>query len=148
MSLILLDTNIVLRIIDRAAHEHAICIEALEELLRRGNTPCLAPQILIEFWVVATRPTAVNGFGWDEALTSDAIDHLRVAFPLLTDTAAIFETWLALVKTGVYGKRAHDARLAAFMQVHGIGEILTLNGSDFNGFPVTAIHPTELVGQN
>lgn len=147
MSLILLDTNIVLRIIDRAAHEHVICVEALEGLLHRGDTPCLAPQILIEFWVVATRPIAVNGFGWSEAQTSDAIDHLRAVFPLLADTNALFEAWLALVRTGVRGKRAHDAKLAAFMQVHGIGEILTLNGADFNGFPVTAIHPATLAGQ-
>jgi len=147
MSLILLDTNIVLRIIDRAAHEHAICIEALEELLRRGDTPCLAPQILIEFWVVATRPITVNGFGWSEIQTSDSIDHLRAAFPMLADTVALFETWLALVKTGVRGKRAHDAKLAAFMQVHSIDRVLTLNVVDFKDFPVTAIHPTMLVGQ-
>jgi predicted nucleic acid-binding protein len=141
MSLLLLDTNIVLRLLDQTASEHTLCIEVIENLLNQGNTPCLAPQILIEFWVVATRPVNVNGFGWSGSQTSDAIDHLRSLFPLLPDTPAIFETWLALVRTGVSGKRAHDARLVAFMQVHGIGKILTLNGADFNGFPVTALHP-------
>ncbi len=145
MSLILLDTNIVLRLLDRAAPEHFLCVDAIEYLLRRGDTPSLAPQILIEFWVVATRPVDVNGFGWSEKQTTDAIDHLRALFPLLADTPAIFETWLALVRTGVRGKRAHDAKIAAFMQVHGIGEILTLNGSDFYGLPVVAVNPGSLI---
>ncbi|TAL50060.1 MAG: nuclease [Methylovulum sp.] len=97
MSLILLDTNIVLRLLDRAAPEHSLCVGAIENLLRRGDTPCLAPQILIEFWVVATRPVDVNGFSWSEKQVADAIDHLRVLFPLLADTPALFETWLTLV---------------------------------------------------
>lgn len=141
MSLILLDTNIVLRLLDRSAPEHTLCINAIENLLLRGDAPCLAPQVLIEFWVVATRPVDVNGFGWSEKQTTDAIDHLRALFALLPDTPAIFEIWLALVGVGVRGKRAHDAKLAAFMQAQGVGEILTLNGSDFSSFPVIAVNP-------
>ena len=145
MSLTLLDTNIVLRLLDRKAPEHTICNKAIEKLLHQNNTPCLAPQILIEFWVVATRPITVNGFGWSETQTSDATDHLCKLFPLLADTPAIFEAWRVLVKTGVRGKRAHDARLVAFMQIHGIKEILTLNDADFKNFPVTAIHPENFI---
>lgn len=147
MSLVLLDTNIVLRLLDHSAVEHADCVGAIEALLQRGDTLCLAPQILIELWVVATRPADVNGLGWNEAQSMDAIDHLQALFTLLADTPAVFDTWLAMVRKGVRGKRAHDARLAAFMMVHGIDRILTLNGSDFNGFPVTAVHPGAFAGQ-
>lgn len=145
MSEILLDTNIALRLLDRNAPEHPVCVQAIKNLLCRGNEPCLAPQVLIEFWVVATRPVNVNGFGWTAAQTLDAINHLRGLFLLLDDTPAIFEAWLALVSSGVYGKRAHDARLVAFMQVYGISEILTLNGADFKDFPVTAVHPGNVI---
>lgn len=145
MSRVLLDTNIVLRLLDRTASEHQVCVNAIEALLIRGDEPCLAPQVLIEFWVVATRPVNVNGFGWTATQVIDAISHLRGLFLLLDDTSAIFEAWLALVSSGVSGKRAHDAKLAAFMQVHGISEILTLNGADFKDFPVTAVHPDSVV---
>ena len=145
MSEILLDTNIALRLLDRNAPEHPVCVQAIKNLLCQGSKLCLAPQVLIEFWVVATRPVNVNGFGWTATQVIDAISHLRGLFLLLDDTPAIFEVWLALVSSGVYGKRAHDAKLAAFMQVHGISEILTLNGADFKDFPVTTVHPDSFV---
>jgi predicted nucleic acid-binding protein len=145
MSQILLDTNIALRLLDRNAQEHPVCVQAIKNLLCRGSKPCLAPQVLIEFWVVATRPVNVNGFGWSAAQALDAINHLRGLFLLLDDTPAIFEAWLALVSSDVYGKRAHDAKLVAFMQVHGIREILTLNGADFKDFPVVVVHPDKVV---
>lgn len=72
-------------------------MNAIEKLLLRGDEPCLAPQVLIEFWVVATRPVNVNGFGWNATQVNDAINHLRGLFVLLDDNFAIFETWLALV---------------------------------------------------
>lgn len=145
MSPILLDTNIVLRLIDRNAPEHQACVRAIEGLLCCGDSPCLAPQVLIEFWVVATRPVNVNGFGWNARQVFDAIKHLRGSFLLLDDTPLIFEAWLAIVGSGVAGKRAHDARLVAFMQVHGIDKILTLNIADFKDFPVEAVHPDWVV---
>ena len=91
----------------------------------------MAPQVLIEFWVVATRPTAVNGLGWDPPVVEAAIQGLMQQFPLLTEGPAVFTTWLRLVSTGVRGKRAHDARLAAVALANGISQIITLNVADF-----------------
>jgi len=48
-------------------------------------------------------------------------------FVLLPETSAIYPAWEALVaRHAVSGKPAHDARLVAAMQVHGLTAILTL----------------------
>jgi predicted nucleic acid-binding protein len=54
--------------------------------------------------------------------------------------------WEKLVGASlVSGKRAHDAHLAATMQVHGITDILTFNIRDFERFPrITVIDPADL----
>jgi len=60
----LLDTNVVVRLLEPAAPEHVLVREAIRRLLLEGHTLVLAPQVLTELWVVATRPVDVNGFGW------------------------------------------------------------------------------------
>lgn len=35
--------------------------------------------------------------------------------------------------SGIVGKRAHDARLAALMRVHGVGVVLTFDAAAFRG---------------
>lgn len=45
----------------------------------------------------------------------------------------------------VRGKRAHDARLAALMQTHGVRHIHTFNVSDFVGFTgIQAVSPAQV----
>jgi predicted nucleic acid-binding protein len=107
----------------------------------------LAPQVLTELWVIATRPVEVNGFGWSPAATSTVIARLCGQFPLLEEGPATFERWLALVETAeVRGKRAHDAHLAAVMLSQGISQILTLNPVDFQGLQgVVAVLPSKIV---
>lgn len=143
---VLLDTNILLRLSATQAPEHADVVRAVTSLLSRGDEPVISAQVLIELWVVATRPANVNGFGWTPAVTHRAITSFRAQFTLLEDTPAIFAHWLALVvASSVEGKRAHDARLAATMLAHGVSTLLTLNPRDFGGFPgVTTLHPRDL----
>jgi len=78
----LLDTNVVLRLVDRNDAAHNQCRIAVETLIRRGDELCLAPQVLVEFWVVATRPAQSNGFGWDAATTKNIVEGLSSRFPL------------------------------------------------------------------
>lgn len=47
MSLVLLDTHIVLRLLDRAAPEHNLCVDAIENLLCRGDTPNISRPALV-----------------------------------------------------------------------------------------------------
>ncbi len=66
--------------------------------------------------------------------------------PLLPNTPAAFPNWLQLASTlKITGKRAHDAHLVAWMTTHGITHVLTFNVNDFQGYPVTAVSPDEIV---
>lgn len=142
----LLDTNILLRLAARQAPEHADVVKAVTTLLSRGDEPVIAAQVLIELWVVATRPANVNGFGWTPTQTHQTVVGFRRQFALLEDTPAIFTHWLALVSAqSIEGKRAHDARLAATALAHGVSTMLTLNPRDFGSFPgITVLHPRDL----
>jgi predicted nucleic acid-binding protein len=144
VSRILLDTNVVLRLADRDAPEHELVRTALQTLDSRGDSLVLAPQVLVEFWVVATRPADVNGFGWAPEVVGEAIRRLRARFELLAEGPQLFEQWMALVvRHNLKGKRAHDARLAAIALVHSVDRILTLNITDFAGIDgIAGVHPT------
>jgi len=98
---------------------------------------------------LVTRPQAVNGLGWSIGTAAEAIHGLREHFPLLTQTAETVDRWFELVaRCQVAGKRAHDARLAALLLVHGVEQLLTFNTADFpSTWGVNAIHPQQLLTQ-
>lgn len=55
--------------------------------------------------------------------------------PLWPDPSNLFTEWFELVETGaISGKRAHDARIVAWMRAHSLSSILTFNPADFKGF--------------
>jgi predicted nucleic acid-binding protein len=64
MAYCLLDTNILLYLANSAATEHAGAKGAVTRMLAAGDRLVIAPQVLFEFWSVATRPAAANGLGW------------------------------------------------------------------------------------
>jgi predicted nucleic acid-binding protein len=109
----------------------------------RGDALYLVPQILYEFWAVATRPAAVNGLGLPVAVVAAEMARFQSFFPLSFDTPAVFSEWERLVTTHqVVGKNAHDARLVAAMTVHGITHLLTFNTQDFARFMgITVLDP-------
>lgn len=143
----LLDTNIVLRISNPSDAQHDLVTEAVATLLQQGHECYLMPQVLIELWVVATRPTDVNGLGWSTEYTRGIIDQLLNRFPLATDLPQIFSTWLDLVTDKqVSGKRTHDARIVAAMLVSDIDHVLTLNPRDFSTLAaITIVHPNDVI---
>lgn len=127
--------------------QHALVVEAVAVLLAQGDECYLSPQILTEMWVVATRPTDVNGLGWSTDYTRKMIDDLLERFPLADETPQIFYDWLDLVtQNEIRGKRTHDARVIALMQSAKIDHILTLNPSDFSGVSdITIVLPQDIV---
>lgn len=133
MARYLFDANVALRLMAPQTPEHPACRRASEALLAAGHEVVLAPQVVYEFWVVSTRPTSSRGgFGWAPARAADAVERLLQACTLCAEHDGVFELWRALVKAkAVSGKRAHDARLAAFKQAHAIPYFVTLNASDF-----------------
>ncbi len=148
MARYLLDTNIVLRVVNEADAEHQLVLSPIAALLANGDTLVVAPQVLVEFWSVATRPANVNGLGWEPSLVADELNQLIDDHDLLDETAEIFQKWLGLVSSlAIRGKRVHDVRLAALMQVNGIERVLTLNIQDFASLPgIIAVHPRDVAG--
>src|SRR5438270_13234770 len=117
----LLDTNILTRMAKPTDPMHRAAVDATDHLGRSGERLCLVPQNLYEFWVVATRPLAQNGLGLTVTEAQAELIKLKQLFVLLDDTAAILSEWERLVNQHqVIGKSAHDARLVAAMNVHGL----------------------------
>jgi predicted nucleic acid-binding protein len=142
----LLDTNILLRAVDKSSPDHGVVASALTRLAGRGDDLCLFPQVIIEFWCVATRPVDVNGFGWEPERVETEIREAVARFPLIVDVPLIFDHWLRLVATlRIRGKQVHDARIVATMQAHGIAHVLTLNVADYRPYPgIEAVHPSSI----
>jgi predicted nucleic acid-binding protein len=146
MALILLDTNVLLRLSDGASPDQSIAMQAIAQLRLRGDHSCITAQNIIEFWAVATRPLEVNGLGWTTQRTADEIAQLLERFQLLEDSPGILTNWLTLVKAhDIKGKKVHDARLVAMMQAHGVTALLTFNTDDFKAYPnITLLHPNDV----
>lgn len=143
MAKYLLDTNVVLRLSNPSDDQHKLVTEAIATLLTQGNECYLTAQVLIELWVVATRPITVNGLGWSAEETRTIINQLLERFPFKEEVPQIFSTWLTLVtENQITGKRTHDVRIVATMIESGITHILTLNPKDFSGISgITVVHP-------
>jgi predicted nucleic acid-binding protein len=147
MTRYLLDTNVVLRFCNPSDVQHSLATDAISCLLTQGDECFLTAQVLIEFWVVATRPVEVNGLGWAVEETRSTIDQLLNRFPLLEESSHIFPNWLQLVTVyRITGKRTHDVRSVAVMLAHGVTHLLTFNPSDFIASAgITIVPPQELV---
>ena len=147
MTTYLLDTNIILRFSNPSDAQHHLVTNAVATLLEQGDECILAPQVLIEMWVVATRPTDVNGLGWSTIYTRNMIQQLMNRFPFVEETPQIFSNWLNIVSQNqIVGKKTHDARIIAVMRSAKINHILTLNPKDFTNIPdLIVVHPSELV---
>lgn len=144
---ILLDTNLLLRIADESSAHHADAVAAINWLNGQDHEGCLVPQVLNEYWVVATRPLENNGLGLAPDQADAAIDLWMGLFRLLRDERGIFAHWRELVRDGkVQGKGAHDARLVAAMHRHGLTHLLTFNKADFVRYPgITVQTPKEVL---
>jgi len=141
---ILIDTSILIRTSHPDSDHFQGAVDAVSRLLDSNVEPCVVPQVFYEYWVVATRPTAQNGLGFSSSRTGEDLEELGNLFTLLTDKETIFENWRSLViQYQVLGKNAHDTRLVAAMQCHGIDRVLTLNPRDFQRYPGLHIYTPE-----
>jgi predicted nucleic acid-binding protein len=63
----LIDSNILLRILQKKHPQHETAATAIEFLVSKGQQISIAPQNLVEVWVVATRPQSGKWFGHDNS---------------------------------------------------------------------------------
>jgi predicted nucleic acid-binding protein len=142
----LVDTNVLLRLVQRGDPQHQVIRAVLRTLRQRGEQLCFTPQNLVEFWCVCTRPTTANGFGLTVAETDRRARVIERLLMLLSDSPALHAEWRRLVVAhAVSGVQVHDTRLVAAMRVHGVTNILTLNIDDFTRYPgITVVHPQDI----
>lgn len=125
----LLDSNILLRISKKDDPQHSAIGHALHSLVQRQVQLCYTSQTLAEFWNASTRPLDKNGFGLSVAEADRLARVIERDFEFLPESREVHD----------------DARLAAIMYVHGVGQLLTINVRDFRRFDgLRIIHPTEL----
>jgi predicted nucleic acid-binding protein len=143
---ILVDTNVLVRLRDADDPRHLACVEALQRLQIGAHELCICAQVMIEYWVVVTRPREVNGLNLSPAeaqIDLQELDQLLVCLPEPSDMAP---RWRDLAtQYGVRGRQAHDARLAALMLAHGVTNLLTLNAADFTRYVgITCLGPQDV----
>ena len=132
---VLVDTNVLLRAIQK---ENLLCkpaINALKHLHEQDYELCITPQNVKEFWNACTRPTDYNGLGISVPGAERHTRLLERYFTVLQDSAVTYRAWRSLVpKYQVIGTKVHDAYLVAAMIAHRVNRILTFNTSDFRRY--------------
>jgi predicted nucleic acid-binding protein len=146
---VLIDTNILTRVAQKNHSHSNIAAQALERLWNQGHDVRVVPQVLYEYWSVATRPIERNGLGFSAEVASADIDRFKVLFSVLRDERGVLEPWQQIaLHYNVIGKQAHDARLIAAMLKHGLTHLLTFNGSDFQRYRgITVLDPLAIAQQ-
>jgi predicted nucleic acid-binding protein len=128
----LLDTSYLVRLAIENDPLHPIAVAALTKLLERGESLAIAPQNLIEFWSVATRPAAANGLGLSASEVREIIDVFAAEFQPAAETPDVYPALRNLLGVvEVIGKQVHDARLVAVCHANKISHLLTFNGRHF-----------------
>jgi predicted nucleic acid-binding protein len=144
----LVDTNVLLRLLQRNDPDYSTIRQAVRMLMARGDELCCAPQNIVEFWNVCTRPaSARGGFGLTIAETDRRVRLIERIFTIIEETPAVYPEWRRLVMdNSVAGVQVHDARIVSMMNVHGVTDILTLNGADFSRYTgITSVSPDEII---
>lgn len=144
---ILVDTNVILRLSDKAHAMYSAARSAVDQLDAHGDELVIVPQVLYEYWVVATRPLESNGLGMAVAAADAGVSEWMAVFRLLLDERGVFPLWRDLiVRNDVKGKNAHDARLVAAMQRHELTRLLSFNKQDFVRYSaIQVVTPTEVL---
>lgn len=144
----LLDANILCRLARPDDPQHQEARTATRAIVIANEQTITTPQVVREFWVVATRPRDQKGLGMTPV---EAAKHLQVFNEFCSfraDNPIVHENWKVLVYThNVSGKEAHDANHVAAMQAHNIPSILTFDAGDFRRYEklVTVWTPEQVV---
>ena len=145
----LLDTSVLLSVVDTARAHHAVAVAALAKLKREGARLHITPQNLVELWAVATRPAEANGLGHSTSEVAGLLLRFQLVFTMVPETPEIFVHWERIVLAyGVQGKPTHDARLIAAMKAHRLTHLLTFNDRDFRRFEGTASQGEDIMISN
>jgi predicted nucleic acid-binding protein len=83
---VLVDTNILVRAVQRNHPLMDTARLALRSLVQNGEELCVTWQNIAEFWNVCTRPADVNGLGNSIAATDRLTSRIEMFFTVLPDS--------------------------------------------------------------
>ena len=142
--MILVDTNVLLRIAQPKNPMHHQAMSAVKAMQAQGDVLCVVPQVLYEYWVVATPPKERNGLGMAAKEVDADLAGIIDRFRLIRDERWDFQT-MAGSGTTRRPQAAHDARLVAAMQRHRMSTIISFNVSDSQRYPgINVLDPDTL----
>src|SRR5690242_4598293 len=115
----LIDTGVLIRLVDKRDPQHAIVQSSFELLGTRIDELYITTQNIAEYWNLATRPAANNGLNLPPAGVAKSFQEAIEPFCTIATEPANFpaEFQRLLVRYNVVGKQVHDARLVAMMLV-------------------------------
>jgi predicted nucleic acid-binding protein len=132
----LLDTGVLLRLVDRQDEQHESVRRAVRTLIASKEPLLITSQNVAEFLNVATRPVVNNGLAMAPDRAIDLFQReIESICSVLTETDLMHSVFKRLIaKYGVVGKQVHDARLVAMMLVWQVENLLTLNDRHFRRY--------------
>jgi predicted nucleic acid-binding protein len=74
---VFVDTNIFLRSAQPSHPLHGVAVSAVASLIALGTPLTVTPQIMAEFWNVATRPVERNGLGFSHTQAQEELFRLE-----------------------------------------------------------------------
>ena len=88
----LIDTNILLRLVEPKHALHKETVEAILTLRSQDSFFVILLQNISEFWNVCTRPKENNGLGFGIVETNGHLRRLERFFAVVPDTLEVYET--------------------------------------------------------
>ncbi len=148
MSLVLLDSNVLVHAVYTGSPLHAAADRLLTAALRERGRFCISPQNLIEFCAVVTRPRAVQPPMPPERARALAghlarSRRLHKIYPKRGTGLRAIREGDAL---GIRGTAWYDLYLAQTMRDNGVREIVTEDARDFRRFPFVVSRPIDEPG--
>jgi hypothetical protein len=94
---VLIDTKILGRLAQPRHALHPSSASAVDALDVAGHELRLVPEVIYEFWAIATRPINDNGLGFSVEDTQERLRRFKLLFPPLHDERGLLEPWEKLV---------------------------------------------------
>lgn len=142
---VLLDTNILIRLLSQETPEHFAAQRAVATLQGKQAVLHTTLQNVSEFWNSTTRPRVNNGLGLPPEAALERLRRIESQVVVLADTLSVYRIWRQLIEQHtIIGKQVHDAKLVASMRTHDVPHILTFNGRDFRRYSdIVVLDPLE-----
>jgi len=137
VALALLDSNVLVHAAYRASELHGRAAELLDRGLRQKGVYCIAPQNIVEFASVVTRPRFVDPVlpAAEVERIADLLYRSRTLAKIYPQRGTVSRMSREGARLGIGGTAWYDLFLAMTMRDSGVDTIVTEDVSDFKKFP-------------